>query len=209
MTDAQIKSRIMLVCSRIALIDVPRRDGHIESSMRRIPDTPISPVSCFPPIADRHARVLILGSMPGKESLRAQQYYAHPRNAFWKIMGDLIGATPDLAYADRISILKAAGIAVWDVLATCTRRSSLDADIDANTMELNNFADFYSGYPLITGVFFNGALAEKFYVKHIGLNSSANLQYQRLPSTSPAHAGMPYAQKLHHWRVIMRHIAPV
>lgn len=177
--------------------------------MRRIPDTPISPVSCFPPIADRHARVLILGSMPGKESLRAQQYYAHPRNAFWKIMGDIFGATPDLAYADRISILKAAGIAVWDVLASCTRSSSLDADIDPDTMEMNDFATFYRGHPHLTQVFFNGTMAEKFYFKHIASDLKANLQYQRLPSTSPAHAGMPYAQKLHHWRVIMRHGAHV
>ena len=177
--------------------------------MRRIPDTPISPVSCFPPIADRHARVLILGSMPGKESLRAQQYYAHPRNAFWRIMGDLIGATPDLAYADRTSLLKDAGIAVWDVLASCTRSSSLDADIDPDTMEMNDFATFYRKHPHLTQVFFNGAMAEKFYFKHIGSNLSANLQYQRLPSTSPAHAGMPYAQKLYHWQAIMRHGAHV
>ena len=170
--------------------------------MRRISDSPLSPVSCFPPIADRHARVLILGSMPGKESLRAQQYYAHPRNAFWRIMGDLIGATPDLAYAERTRTLKAAGIAVWDVLASCTRSSSLDADIDPNTMEMNDFATFYRKHPHLVQVFFNGAMAEKFYFKHIGPNLNAKLRYQRLPSTSPAHAGMPYVQKLHHWRVV-------
>ena len=209
MTEAQSNPHYACLQCLLSPIDVPRRDGHIESSMRRIPDTPILPVSCFPPIADRHARVLILGSMPGKESLRAQQYYAHPRNAFWRIMGDLFGAAPELAYANRTRILQAAGIAVWDVLATCTRSSSLDTDIDPDTMEMNDFAAFYREHPHITQVFFNGAMAEKFYFKHIGSNISANLHYQRLPSTSPAHAGMPYTQKLHHWRAIMRHMAPV
>ena len=174
--------------------------------MRRNIHSTISPVACFPPIADRHARVLILGSMPGKESLRAEQYYAHPRNAFWPIMGDLVGATPALAYAERIRFLKNAGIAVWDVLASCTRSSSLDADIDTATMEMNDFVSFYRSHPQIVQVFFNGALAEKFYFKHIGADLYPELQYQRLPSTSPAHAGMPYAQKLHHWRSILLHI---
>ena len=177
--------------------------------MRRNIDLPISPVSCFLPIADRHARVLILGSMPGRESLRAQQYYAHPRNAFWRIMGDLVGARPALAYADRTRILKDAGIAVWDVLATCIRSSSLDTDIDTATMEMNDFASFYRSHPWITQVFFNGAMAEKFYFKHVGPVANPELQFQRLPSTSPAHAGMPYAQKLHHWRVILPHGAHV
>lgn len=172
--------------------------------MRRISVSLISPVSCFPPIADRHARALILGSMPGKESLRAQQYYAHPRNAFWRIMGDLLGATPKLAYEDRTKILKAAGIAVWDVLASCTRTTSLDADIDPATMEMNDFANFYRTHLRITQVFFNGAMAEKFYLKYIAPDLSRTFHYQRLPSTSPAHAGMPYAQKLHHWQAIVQ-----
>lgn len=196
----------MLVCSRIALIDATRRDGHIKTSMRRISDSPTLPVSCFSPIADRHARVLILGSMPGKESLRAQQYYAHPRNAFWRIMGDLFGAAPELAYIDRINILKAAGVAVWDVLASCTRSSSLDADIDPATMEINDFAAFYRTHPHIFRVFFNGAMAEQFYFRHIASSVNPNLAYQRLPSTSPAHAGMIYAEKLHHWRVMTQQV---
>lgn len=170
--------------------------------MRRDPDLLLAPISCFPPIANRRARVLILGTMPGKESLRAQQYYAHPRNAFWRIMGDLFGATPALAYAARIGILKAAGIAVWDVLAMCTRASSLDTDIDPTTMVVNDFAAFYRAHPHIERVFFNGAIAEKFYFKHVAPYVSRALHYQRLPSTSPAHAGMSYAQKLHHWQVI-------
>ena len=166
------------------------------------PAPSISPISCFPPIADKHARVLILGSMPGKESLRAQQYYAHPRNAFWMIMGDLFGAAPKLAYQDRVALLKTAGIAVWDVLASCTRASSLDADIVPASLVVNDFAAFYRTHLQITQVFFNGAMAKKFYEKHVSFAAHPKLHFQRLPSTSPAHAGMAYAQKLQHWHVI-------
>lgn len=166
------------------------------------PTPSISPIACFPPIADQHARVLILGSMPGKESLRAQQYYAHPRNAFWQIMSDLFGAAPGLAYKARVTLLKAAHIALWDVLASCTRASSLDADIDPASLVVNDFAAFYRTHPHIAQVFFNGAMAEKFYAKHISFAAHPKLHFQRLPSTSPAHAGMAYVQKLQHWQVI-------
>jgi TDG/mug DNA glycosylase family protein len=159
----------------------------------------------FPPIADANARVLILGTMPGKESLRAAQYYAHPRNAFWKIMGELVGAGFDLPYDARVQKLKAARIAVWDVLASCVRESSLDADIDADTMVVNDFESFYNAHPKITDVFFNGAIAEKFYRIHTqSLHLHRVLNYQRLPSTSPAHAGMRYAQKLQAWQAVAK-----
>lgn len=157
----------------------------------------------FPPIADARARVLVLGTMPGKESLCAAQYYAHPRNAFWKIMGELVGAGFELPYDARVKKLKAAGIAVWDVLASCVRESSLDADIDADTMIVSNFEAFYNAHPKIADVFFNGAIAEKFYRLHAQpLHLHRKLNYHRLPSTSPAHAGMRYAQKLQAWQVV-------
>ncbi len=159
----------------------------------------------FPPIANTSARVLILGTMPGKESLRAAQYYAHPRNAFWHIMGDLVDAGFDLAYEARVRKLMAAEIAVWDVLASCTRESSLDSDIDAETLVVNDFESFYNAHPKITDVFFNGAIAEKFYRLHAQtLHQHRALNYQRLPSTSPAHAGMRYTQKLEAWKIIAK-----
>lgn len=181
-----------------------RRPWHIHLRMSRIlrPAAFLPTLSCFPPIADKHARVLILGSMPGKESLRAYQYYAHPRNAFWPIMGELFGAKPALAYETRVALLKKAGVAVWDVLETCTRSSSLDADIDTATMVVNDFAGFYRTHPDIEQVVFNGALAEKFYIKHVSFAAHPHIHFQRLPSTSPAHASMPYANKLNAWRVI-------
>lgn len=107
----------------------------------------------FSPIADSNARVLILGSMPGKESLCAGQYYAHPRNAFWPIMSSLIGAGPALPYQQRVQILHAAGIAVWDVLASCIRDSSMDADIEAAATDANDFLSFIPAHPEITHVF--------------------------------------------------------
>ena len=101
----------------------------------------------FPPVADSSARVLILGSMPGAASLTAHQYYAHPRNAFWRIMGDLIGAGPDLPYAQRLERLKAAGIALWDVIAECHRPGSLDSAIVGESVVANDFSAFFGRAP--------------------------------------------------------------
>ncbi len=161
-------------------------------------------IHSFAPIEEASARVLILGSMPGKESLRAGQYYAHSRNAFWPIMSDLIGAKPTLPYEANAIKLKAAGIALWDVLASCTRHSSLDADIDKDSISANNFEAFFLIHPSITHVFFNGAMAEKCFHRYVKLNLEFRaLQYKRLPSTSPANASMTYNQKLNAWKVII------
>ena len=162
-------------------------------------------IQSFPPIENPNATILILGSMPGKESLRAGQYYAHPRNAFWTIMGELVGAAPVLPYAARIQKLQSADIALWDVLASCTRHSSMDADIEADSICPNDFTSFFLSHPSITHVFFNGAMAEKCFHKHVSsaLNN-LSLHYQRLPSTSPANAAAGYAQKLRAWKVILQ-----
>ena len=162
-------------------------------------------IYCFPPIEDSNARVLILGSMPGKESLRLGQYYAHKRNAFWTIMGELTGAAPSTPYETRVQILKSAGIALWDVLASCRRCSSMDSDIDEATP--NDFKSFFRSHPHITDVFFNGSMAEKCYQKHVHLETLP-LHYQRLPSTSPAHASMAYDQKLKVWQAVMQSTHP-
>jgi hypoxanthine-DNA glycosylase len=166
-------------------------------------------VQSFPPIENPTATTLILGSMPGKESLRAGQYYAHRRNAFWPIMGDLVGAAPTLPYEARTQILKSAGIALWDVLASCTRHSSMDADIEADSICANDFASFFLKHTDITHVFFNGSMADQCFHKHVRpllepLLEHRPLHYQRLPSTSPANASMRYEQKLRAWKVILR-----
>ena len=160
-------------------------------------------IHSFAPIEDAAAKVLILGSMPGKESLKAGQYYAHPRNAFWPIMDNLIGAKASLAYEFRVQNLKASYIALWDVLASCKRRSSLDADIDTDSITPNDFEAFFLSHPNITHVFFNGAMAEKCFHEYVGLAfESRLLQFQRLPSTSPANASMTFNQKLNAWTAI-------
>lgn len=162
-------------------------------------------IHSFPPIKIASARVLILGSMPGKESLRAGQYYAHRRNAFWPIMGDLVGAAPVLPYAKRIQVLQSVGIALWDVLASCTRDSSLDADIDVHSAYPNDFESFFLTHPGISHVFFNGAMAEKCFRRFVPhLLEHRSLHYRRLPSTSPANASMSYQQKLKAWEVIVK-----
>jgi len=164
-------------------------------------DTGMNPVFSFPPIAAPDARVLILGSMPGVASLTAQRYYAHPQNRFWPIMGELLGFDPALPYAARCTRLTAAGIAVWDVLQSCVRPGSLDADIDAASSVPNDFANFFTAHPQIRSVCFNGGTAKALFRRHVlpGLGMP-ELSYTSLPSTSPAHAGMRPAEKLQVWR---------
>lgn len=162
-------------------------------------------VHCFAPIEDTAAIVLILGSMPGKASLAAGEYYAHPRNVFWTIMGELIGAHPDLPYEDRLKILRSFGIALWDVLGSCVRKSSLDSHIEVDSAIPNDFKSFFLQHPNITRVFFNGTKAEQCFLKYVQpALQSTSLQYQRLPSTSPANAGISYEQKLLAWQSVIR-----
>ena len=120
-------------------------------------------------------------------------------------MDDLIAATRTLPYTMRINILKSNGIALWDVLASCARESSLDSDIDQASARANNFELFLSTHPNITDIFFNGAMAEKCFNKLVLHKLKPNLiRYTRLPSTSPAHAAMTYNQKLDAWKVILQ-----
>ena len=158
----------------------------------------------FPPVAAPGARVLILGSMPGQASLRAGQYYAHERNAFWRIMGDLLGSGPELPYAQRLEKLTEAGIALWDVIAACERAGSLDADIVGSSVAPNDFAGFFAVHRNIVRVYFNGAAAETAFRRHaLPGFAGSSLQLTRLPSTSPAHAARGYAEKLAAWSVIV------
>src|SRR3990172_6680439 len=164
-------------------------------------------VQSFSPIADAKARVLILGSMPGKASLAAGQYYAHAQNLFWRILGEVTGAAPTLPYAARARALKAHGIALWDVLASCAREGSLDSAIDEATIRANDFAAFYRAHPRIAYVCFNGAKAEVCYRKHVLpllADGPGPASYLRLPSTSPANASMSRAFRQRVWKQALR-----
>ncbi len=163
---------------------------------------------CFPPIASPDARVLILGSMPGRASLAAGQYYAHPRNAFWPIMGCLLDFDASRDYPARVDALKVAGIAVWDILDSCHRPGSLDSAIADDSLVANDLPGFLAAHAEIQHVFFNGAKAESCFRRHIKLTiAEPQIGFARLPSTSPAHAGLSFARKLEAWRVITRALA--
>lgn len=163
---------------------------------------------CFAPIANAAARVLILGSVPGVASLRAGRYYAHPRNQFWPIMAAMLGADlTAMDYPERCQSLLDAGIALWDVLQSCRRPGSLDADIAPGSIIVNDFGDFFQRQPGINRVYFNGAAAEQHFRRFAlpplhGLDLPAR-HYRRLPSTSPAHAALDFQAKLEAWRQIV------
>jgi hypoxanthine-DNA glycosylase len=159
-------------------------------------------VTCFPPVADSNARVLILGSMPGERSLAAGQYYAHPANAFWTIVGGYCGTSRDAPYADRLRAVRARGIALWDVLQRCERQGSLDADIVVASALPNDFVDFLARHRGIRAVLCNGATSFRLFTQRVapGLGPRGEqLTVHRLPSTSPAHASLRPAQKRALW----------
>ena len=156
----------------------------------------------FPPIADRRARILVLGSMPSAASLAARQYYAYRHNQFWRVAGELCGFEPDAPYEERRAGLRRCRIALWDVIESCVRPGSLDASIRDDSLRVNDFAAFFAAHRGIRRVCFNGHKAESAWRRHVlpSLPQSLIFEYRLLPSTSPAHAGMGYRSKLRVWR---------
>lgn len=153
-------------------------------------------------MAREDARVLILGSLPGKASLKAREYYAHPRNAFWTIMQVIAGAEGD--YARRCRALMARGIAVWDVLSSSVRPGSLDADIDMTSAVPNDFEQFLAGHESLRLVCFNGRMAQQIFQRRVQPSLPGfDLELALLPSSSPAHASLTAAEKLATWRGII------
>jgi hypoxanthine-DNA glycosylase len=154
-----------------------------------------APLRGFPPVIDHRVETLILGSFPSEASLAAGQYYAHPRNQFWPIVGAVLGEPlAAVAYTQRLERLLAHRIGLWDVLGACQRAGSLDADIRAP--RANDFAPLLRQAPGLRCVLFNGQAAGRFAPRF----AAAGLQVTVLPSTSPAHAGRSFEQKLVLWR---------
>ncbi len=157
----------------------------------------------FPPVGNPDSLMLILGSIPSQASLSAGEYYAHPRNAFWKIIARLSGTQHEPCYASRLKLLTSGKIALWDVLSSCIRSSSLDADIVPSSIIANDFLSFFRLHSRITRVCFNGAHAEASYRKHVLPTLGRefdHLEYLRLPSTSPANATLSFEQKFLAWQ---------
>jgi len=143
--------------------------------------------------------------MPGVRSLEQLQYYAHPQNAFWRIIAHLFNQGKALEYQQGEALLIGRGIALWDVLKFCDRQGSLDSAINKETMEMNNFVDLFLAFPKLKYVFFNGSMAESTYKKQVWplvAESAAYIKYKKLPSTSPAYAAMKFEAKLAAWHAI-------
>ena len=157
----------------------------------------------FPPVSSRRATVLVLGSLPSRKSIEAGEYYANPRNAFWRIMGELFGAGPELPYAERTARLTANGIALWDVLAEAVRPGSMDSNIDLSAAIPNDFAAFIDSHPGIRLICFNGRKSEEmFNNKVLSRHEWPAIRYRRLPSTSPAYASLSFEEKLRKWSIV-------
>lgn len=156
----------------------------------------------FPPVADPRARVLVLGSLPGRKSLEMQQYYAQPYNAFWRIMGELVGAGLDLPYRSRLERLRAHGIALWDVLAAGEREGSLDSAIVPDSIVVNGFDEFFARHRRIELICFNGNAAANLFRRNVLPVLAphwAGIERRVLPSTSPAYASLGFHEKLDRW----------
>jgi double-stranded uracil-DNA glycosylase len=162
-------------------------------------------VHSFPPIASETSRVLILGTMPGGVSLRERQYYAHPQNGFWRIVGEILGFDPASPYEVRVDSVRSAGIAMWDVLKSCIRPGSMDSAIEASSVVPNDIAAFLAEHRQIRRICFNGATAEALYTRHVrpSLAADPEVEHLRLPSTSPANAALSFSAKLRAWQAIV------
>jgi hypoxanthine-DNA glycosylase len=154
----------------------------------------------FPYEASLNCTKLILGTMPGRISLKRNEYYAHGGNRFWKIIPNIIDGKSTDSYRERIAQLNKKGFALWDVLQHCERKSSSDADIKNEFP--NDFQKFFMDYPKIKTIIFNGQTAFDLFKLHVGIEN--NKEHLVLPSTSPQNNRWYTSEEMiNEWRVIL------
>ncbi|WP_264521649.1 DNA-deoxyinosine glycosylase [Flavobacterium sp. N1994] len=156
-------------------------------------------IQSFSPISDGNGKILILGTMPGAQSLVLNEYYGNPRNHFWKLLFTLFNETHSTDYQTKKNLILKNNIALWDVLQTCERQGSLDSNILKEIP--NDFDTFLNHHPNITHIFFNGQQAAKFFKKYVTVTNNYTLV--TLPSTSPANAGTSFEKKLTEWQQLI------
>jgi hypoxanthine-DNA glycosylase len=163
----------------------------------RKPPAALDRLQGLAPVFDQQTRLLILGSFPSPASLRAQQYYGHPHNQFWKLLGAIF-AQPlaDMPYAERLACVRARGLGIWDVYRACIRPGALDADIRAG--EANDFAGLLLKAPRLERVCFNGRVAARFAPQLAAMRLPGCV----LPSSSPAYT-LAFAEKLARWQTAL------
>ena len=157
----------------------------------------------FAPVIHEQAQTLVLGSMPGQASLDAGQYYAHPRNLFWRFPAEVLGVEVPTDYRQRLQLLAHFRVALWDVLQHCERAGSLDSHIVAASEHANDLRSLLTRYPSIDTLCFNGQKAFQAFKRHLMHLDQAfyqNYTLHILPSTSPANAAIPIATKRSQWQ---------
>lgn len=155
-------------------------------------------IQSFPSLSNPEAEVLLLGTMPGVQSLAMNEYYGHPQNNFWKLIAAVFDESFPTDYMEKKEMLRRNKIAVWDVLQACERQGSLDSAIMKEVP--NDFTEFLNEHPHIKLIAFNGQKAAAFFKKHVRLEKEYD--FITLPSTSPANAGKSFELKLNEWKMI-------
>ena len=165
-------------------------------------------VHSIEPIIGRNPRIIILGSMPGIISIHAAQYYANPRNLFWMMLADLFSIDIDCSYESKVQQVQQLPIIIWDTLKTCHREGSLDSKITSADIEANDIGALLEQFPTLQAIVFNGAASAKYFDRLVKplLAKNLNVELLKMPSTSPANAGMKRQHKLETWRKLSRFI---
>ncbi len=158
-------------------------------------------LSCFAPVIDQYTTKIVVGTMPGTDSLKAGEYYAHKRNQFWKIIYDIFegGRTP-IDYSDKLNTLLAHRIGLWDILAFCEREGSLDSEIKNETV--NDFPGLLSHFSNVGTLIFNGQNSYKYFKKAFG--DLEGIAYAVMPSTSSANATKGVIEKMKFWQQVLK-----